>query len=167
MQNNRAFRAIISVLIETAAGAVQRILVSTAAGEWSTTQSPNLLDDLYTGEVWDGRIAYMLEHSGFWAAGPPPAGLQTASIVKDNGGVNSSSIMSAQLLPPIGIRQSFTPVSVTKVASFLSQGDLHCPNENANCVPPATPNASGSDATSGWIFKFNQSMAGSKLVARS
>ena len=65
--------------------------------------------------------------------------------------------MSAQLLPPIGVRQSYTPVSVTKAASFLSQGDVNCPGK-ANCVPPATPNATGSDATSGWIFKFNQSM---------
>lgn len=160
VQNSRAFRAVVSVLVKTKTGAVQRILVSTAAGEWSTAQSPNLLDDLYTGEVWDGRIACELERSGFWAAGPPPAGLPTATTVKDNGGVNSSSIMSAQLMPAIGIRQSFTPTSVTKVRSFLSQGDLHCPNGNANCVPPATPNASGSDATSGWIFKFNQSMAG-------
>ena len=39
---------------------MQRMFVSTAAGEWSTTQSPNLLDDLYTGEVWDGRIEYKL-----------------------------------------------------------------------------------------------------------
>lgn len=159
VQNSRAFRAIVSILVKTAAGALQRILVSTAAGEWSTTQSPNLLDDLYTGEVWDGRIAYELERSGFWAAGPPPAGLPTATVVKDNGGVNSSSVMSAQLLPPISIRQSYRAVSVTRSASFLSQGDLHCPGK-ANCVPPASPNASGSEATSGWVFKFNQSVAG-------
>ena len=160
VQNSRAFRAIVSLLIKTSAGAVQHIAVTTAGGEWSTAQSPNLHDDLYTGEVWDGRVAHDLESGGFWKAGPAPAGLATASVVKDNGGVNSSAIMSAQLLPPIGIRQSYVPVSVTKAASFLSQGDLNCPNGNANCVPPASPNASGSNATSGWIFKFNQSMAG-------
>ena len=158
MQNSRAFRAIISLTVAADDGATQRIVVPTAGGEWSTAQSPNLFDDLYTGEVWDGRVAEALDRSGFWSAGAAaPAGLPTASVVKDNGGVNASAIMSAQLLPPIGVRQSYTPVSVTKAASFLSQGDVNCPGK-ASCVPPATPNATGRDATSGWIFKFNQSM---------
>eukprot|EP01048_Picozoa_sp_COSAG05_P004773 COSAG05_NODE_269_length_12494_cov_9.329326_5_plen_534_part_00 len=159
VQNSRALRALVSVQYELA-GAVKYMIIPTAAGEWTTTQSPNLYDDLYTGEVWDERVAHALRATGFWKAGAAPSGLATATAVKDNGGVNHSAVMSAQFLAPIGVRKSYTPISVTKVASFLMQGDLHCPNNNANCVPAVSPNATGSEATSGWIFKFNQSMAG-------
>eukprot|EP01051_Picozoa_sp_SAG22_P001130 SAG22_NODE_41_length_25488_cov_6.133719_5_plen_540_part_00 len=164
VQNSRAFRALISVDFELRDGAhVENLnmVVPTTAGTWATAQSPNVFDDLYTGEVWDGRIAHDLEAGGFWAGGPAPAGLASAAALRDNGGVNHSAIMSAQLLPPIGIVASYTPVSVTKVPSFLDTGDANC-LPGVQCVPGA--GHAGSQATSGWVFKFNQSMAGVAML---
>jgi hypothetical protein len=111
-QNHRAFRALISVRVEAATGGGQTtMLLPTVGGDWTTTQSPNLFDDLYTGEVWDNRVAGQLVSSGFWAAGPAPHGLLTAGALQDNGGVNHSAVMSSQILPPIGIRKSYAPLS--------------------------------------------------------
>eukprot|EP01047_Picozoa_sp_COSAG01_P050128 COSAG01_NODE_5034_length_4534_cov_1.968433_3_plen_935_part_00 len=134
-----------------------RVVVPTAADTWATTQAPNLFDDLYTGEVWDGRVARRLEASGFWADGTVPAGLETAAVLRDNGGVNHSVTMSAQLMPPIEIRASYKPVSVTKVDSFLDTGDAHC-LPGVQCVPGVGHNNSA--PTSGWVFTFKQSVAG-------
>jgi hypothetical protein len=161
VQNSRAFRALISVGFEMPGGGTETLVVPTAAGTWATAQSPNIFDDLYTGEVWDGRIAHDLKVSGFWAGSPVPSGLTSAAALRDNGGVNHSAIMSAQLLPAIGIRASYTPVSVTKVASFLDIGDANC-LPGVQCVPGVGHN--DSKATSGWVFKFAQSMAGVAML---
>ena len=70
-------------------------MVTTGSGGWFAADSPNLFDDLYTGEVWDGRVAHALATSGFWTAagGGAPTGTSAALPVDDNGGVNHSAVM--------------------------------------------------------------------------
>ena len=108
-----------------------------SAASWATAPSENVRDDLYSGEIWDGRIGANLTSIGFWSFGPVPAGLPSASALRNGRGINDSAIMSAQLLPPISVSRSYPAVSVSRVRGF------------------------GNDSSAvGWVFRFNQSMAG-------
>eukprot|EP01046_Picozoa_sp_COSAG06_P033492 COSAG06_NODE_3422_length_5370_cov_2.834187_2_plen_607_part_00 len=107
------------------------------AVSWATTSSENVKDDLYSGEVWDNRIGANLTANGFWSFGPVPTGIPSASALHDGRGINHSATMSAQLLPPISVSRSYPAVSVSRVRGF-----------------------GNNSAAVGWVFKFNQSMAG-------
>ena len=138
IQNSRAFRILVSLHLSMPDGTMQRFVIPTDAS-WATARSANIHDDLYTGEVWDGRIGDELDASGFFRFGSVPAGLKAARVLLDNGGVNHSALMSAQLMPPIGIVDRFVPATVTRVPNLPLEGNT----------------SAGS-----WVFAFNQSMAG-------
>lgn len=109
----RAFRAILSVMLMDGS----RFAVDTGSPQgWQTADGPIVQDDLYMGEIYDGR----LERPGFFrprytgTAGLVPASVVETSLASFEGAnANPNATMSTQLMPDIAVTESFRPIAIT------------------------------------------------------
>ena len=107
----QAFRAVVMLRVCQVAGYTCRMLVNvTTGGQWTVQQGPNILDDLYTGEVWDER----LNQANLWMPSTQTDAHQFANQSKSKG-VNATCLMSPQLMPDIRVVEESAPLAVTPV----------------------------------------------------